>query len=70
MFPDFTHYVSHTYVKEIQFIKTNRVDNVISTMTSKLKEKKGIIFLKRASDVKDWFFQMLDKNIPVGMIVS
>jgi hypothetical protein len=39
-------------------------------MTSKLKEKKGIIFLKRASDVKDWFFQMLDKNIPVGMIVS
>ena len=70
LFPDFTHYVSHTYVKEIQFIKTNRVDNVISTMTSKLKEKKGIIFLKRASDVKDWFFQMLDKNIPVGMIVS
>ena len=70
LFPDFTHYVSHTYVKEIQFIKTNRVDNVIATMTSKLKEKKGIIFLKRASDVKDWFFQMLDKNIPVGMIVS
>lgn len=70
LFPDFTHYVSHTYVKEIQFIKTNRVDNVINTLMTKLQEQKGIIFLKRASDVKDWFFRMLGANLQVGMIVS
>ena len=70
LFPDFTHYVSHTYVKEIQFIKTNRVDNVINTLMTKLQGQKGIIFLKRASDVKDWFFRMLGANLQVGMIVS
>lgn len=70
LFPDFTHYVSHTYVKEIQFIKTNRVDNVIHTLMTKLNGQKGIIFLKRASDVKDWFFRMLGVNLRVGMIVS
>ena len=26
LFPDFTKYVSHTYVKEIRFIKTNRTE--------------------------------------------
>lgn len=70
LFPDFTHYVSHTYVKEIQFIKTNRVDNVIYTLLGKLQNQKGIIFLKRASDVKNWFFRMLDAGLRVGMIVS
>jgi len=70
LFPDFTHYVSHTYVKEIQFIKTNRVDNVITTLMTKLQGQKGIIFLKRASDVKDWFFRMLGSSLRVGMIVS
>ena len=70
LFPDFTHYVSHTYVKEIQFIKTNKVDNVIQTLLMKLRGQKGIIFLKRASDVKDWFFRMLAAQLRVGMIVS
>lgn len=70
LFPDFTHYVSNTYVKEIQFIKTNRVDNVIETLLKKQNGQKGIIFLKRASDVKDWFFRMLSEGIRVGMIVS
>ena len=56
LFPDFTHYVSNTFVKEIQFIKTNRTDGVIFALLNKLKDKKGIIFLKRASAVKDWFF--------------
>lgn len=70
LFPDFTHYVSHTYVKEIQFIKTNRVNDVLNTLLNKLQRQKGIIFLKRASDVKDWFFRMLSCGIRVGMIVS
>lgn len=70
LFPDFTKYVSHTYVKEIQFIKTNRVDNVITTLLTKLRPQKGIIFLKRASDVKDWFFKLLAAGVRVGMIVS
>ena len=70
LFPDFTHYVSNTYVKEIQFIKTNKVDTVLTTLLNKMREQKGIIFLKRASDVKDWFFRMLSSNIRVGMIVS
>lgn len=70
LFPDFTHYVSHTYVKEIQFIKTTKVDEVINTLTLKLHDKKGIIFLKKASDVKDWFFRLLEAGVQVGMIVS
>lgn len=70
LFPDFTHYVSHTYVKEIQFIKTNKVDDVISMILTKKKGLKGIIFLKKASAVKDWFFRMISANIRVGMIVS
>lgn len=70
LFPDFTHYVSHTYVKEIQFIKTNRVNDVINTLMNKLRNQKGIIFLKRASDVKDWFFRLLELGLPAGMIVS
>lgn len=70
LFPDFTHYVSNTYVKEIQFIKTNKIDDVISTLLEKLKNQKGIIFLKRASNVKDWFFKLLASGKRVGMIVS
>lgn len=70
LFPDFTHYVSHTYVKEIQFIKTTKVDDAITVLLNKLQHQKGIIFLKRASDVKDWFFRMLSAGIRVGMIVS
>lgn len=70
LFPDFTKYVSHTYVKEIQFIKTNKVETTISSFEQKFHTQKGIIFLKRASDVKDWFFKMLASGIRVGMIVS
>lgn len=70
LFPDFTHYVSHTYVREIQFIKTNRTDNVLATLLKKQAGKKGIIFLKRASEIKDWFFRMISIGLQVGMIVS
>ena len=70
LFPDFTKYVSHTYVKEIQFIKTNKVEATITSFEQKFRSQKGIIFLKRASDVKDWFFKMLAAGIRVGMIVS
>lgn len=70
LFPDFTHYVSNTYVKEIQFIKTNRVDAVITTLLNKMHGQKGIVFLKRASDVKDWFFKLLGQGARVAMIVS
>lgn len=70
LFPDFTHYESNTWVKEIQFVKTNKVEETISTLMKKLQGKKGIIFLKKASDIKDWFFKLLALNIRVGMIVS
>lgn len=59
LFPDFTKYVSHTYVKEIRFIKTNRTEQVINSFIQENSGKKLIIFLKKASDVKDWFFRLL-----------
>lgn len=70
LFPDFTHYVSNTYVKEIQFIKTNRIDNTISVLLRKQAGKKGIVFFKRASAVKDWFFQALNMQLHAGIMVS
>lgn len=70
LFPDFTQYVSNTYVKEIQFIKTNRFETVVNNFLHSHQSQKGIIFLKKASDVKDWFFRLLEENYNVGMIVS
>ena len=70
LFPDFTRYESNTYVKEIQFIKTNRIENTVSTLLRKQQGKKGIIFLKKASDVKDWFFRTLSAGLNIGMLVS
>lgn len=70
LFPDFTRYESNTYVKEIQVIRTNRIDNTISTLLKKQTGKKGIIFLKKASDVKDWFFRALSAGLNIGMLVS
>lgn len=70
LFPDFTQYISYTYVKQIQFVKTNRTDAAIDFMRQKLLGKKGIIFLKKASDVKNWFFKLLAEGIKVGLVVS
>lgn len=70
LFPDFTQYVSNTYVKQIQFIKTNKTEAAIDTMRPRFHTQKGIIFLKRASDVKDWFFNLLHTGVRVGMMVS
>lgn len=70
LFPDFTKYVSHTYVKEIQFIKTNKVDNAIQYVQKRFDGQKGIIFLKKASDVKKWFFDLLAQGARVAMVVS
>jgi hypothetical protein len=70
LFPDFTKYVSHTYVKEIRFIKTNRTEQVLNSFIKENHNKKILIFLKKASDVKDWFFKMLAAGERVGMIVS
>lgn len=70
LFPDFTQYISNTYVKEIQFIKTNRTETIINNFLSKHNAQKGIMFFKKASDVKDWFFKLLAQGYNVGMIVS
>ena len=70
LFPDFTRYISYTYVKQIQFIKTNKTENAIDFMRQKLIGKKGIIFLKKASDVKDWFFKLMAEGIKAGLVVS
>jgi len=60
LFPDFTEYVSNTYVKEIQFIKTKNTNDTLDYFLAQQQDKRGIIFLKSASKVKDWYFKLLD----------
>ena len=70
LFPDFTKYVSNTYVKEIQFVKTKNTNATLEYFLSQLEDKKGIIFLKSASKVKDWYFKLLNLKMKVAMLVS
>lgn len=70
LFPDFTCYYAKAYVKQIQFIKTSRTDSTLESFIRRAEGQKGIVFLKKASDVKDWFFKLLATNHHVGMIVS
>lgn len=70
LFPDFTCYYAKAYVKQIQFIKTSRTETTLDSFIRRAEGQKGIIFLKKASDVKDWFFKLLATNHRVGMIVS
>ena len=70
LFPDFTKYVSNTYVKEIQFIKTRNTNSTLSYFIQQEEGKRGIIFLKSASKVKDWYFHLIDQKKQVAMLVS
>ena len=70
LFPDFTKYVSNTYVKEIQFVKTKNTNAVLEYFIEQKEGKRGIIFLKSASKVKDWYFQLIEQRKQVGMFVS
>ena len=70
LFPDFTKYVSNTYVKEIQFVKTRNTNATLEYFLAQLNDKRGIVFLKSASKVKDWYFKLLDQKKQVGMVVS
>jgi len=70
LFPDFTKYVSNTYVKEIQFIKTKNTNATLDYFIAQEEGKKGIIFLKSASKVKDWYFKLLNLKMKVAMLVS
>ena len=70
LFPDFTKYVSNTYVKEIQFVKTKNTNATIDYFLAQEENRKGIIFLKSASKVKDWYFKLLDQKKNVAMLVS
>lgn len=70
LFPDFTKYVSNTYVKEIQFVKTKNTNATLDYFIEQEKDKKGIIFLKSASKVKDWYFKLLNLKMKVAMLVS
>lgn len=70
LFPDFTEYVSNTYVKQIEFIKTNRLVETLEYFLHELRDQRGIVFLKKAGDVKDWFFELLGRGEKVGMLVS
>ena len=70
LFPDFTKYVSNTYVKEIQFIKTKNTNNTLDYFLELQAGKRGIVFLKSASKVKDWYFKLLDQKKGVAMLVS
>ena len=70
LFPDFTKYVSNTYVKEIQFIKTKNTNMTLEYFLAQLEDKRGIVFLKSASKVKDWYFKLLEQKKSVAMLVS
>ena len=70
LFPDFTKYVSNTYVKEIQFIKTKNTNSTLEYFLGQQEGKRGIVFLKSASKVKDWYFRLLDEKKGVAMLVS
>lgn len=70
LFPDFTKYYSNTYVKEIQFIKSNKTEAILTDVLARTKGQKGIIFIKQASKVRDYFFKFLAQGLRVGMIVS
>lgn len=70
LFPDFTKYVSNTYVKEIQFIKTRNTNSTLNYFIQQEEGKRGIIFLKSASKVKDWYFHLIDQKKSVAMLVS
>ena len=70
LFPDFTEYVSNTYVKEIQFVKTRNTNDTLNFFINQQEHRRGIIFLKSASKVKDWYFRLLDQKKGVAMLVS
>ena len=70
LFPDFTKYVSNTYVKEIQFNKKKNTTQTLDYFIKLQQNKKGIIFLKSASKVKDYYFKLLDEKLGVAMLVS
>ena len=70
LFPDFTKYVSNTYVKEIQFIKTRNTNITLDYFLAQQEGKRGIVFLKSASKVKNWYFKLLDQKKGVAMLVS
>ena len=70
LFPDFTKYVSNTYVKEIQFLKTKNTNDSLQYFLDQQEGRRGIVFLKSASKVKDWYFKLLDQKKGVAMLVS
>ena len=70
LFPDFTKYVSNTYVKEIQFVKTRNTNETLAYFLAQEESRKGIVFLKSASKVKDWYFKLLSEKKNVAMLVS
>lgn len=70
LFPDFTKYVSNTYVKEIQFVKTRNTNVALDYFLAQQEGRRGIVFLKSASKVKDWYFKLLDAKKGVAMLVS
>ena len=70
LFPDFTKYVSNTYVKEIQFVKTRNTALTLEYFLAQQEGRRGIVFLKSASKVKDWYFKLLDQKKGVAMLVS
>ena len=70
LFPDFTKYYSNAYVKEIQFIKTRNTNATLEYFLAQQEGKRGIVFLKSASKVKDWYFKLLDQKKGVAMLVS
>ena len=70
LFPDFTQYVSKTYVKEIQFIKTNKDEEAIRALHKKIAGQKGIIFSRSANDIKGLYCYLVEQGEKPGIIVS
>lgn len=70
LFTDRTKYYSPTYVKKIYTIITNRMNSRIMSLLPQFKGKKGLIFFPRASQVKDWYFNMLYEGFEAAILVS
>lgn len=70
LFPDFTEYVTNTYVREIQWIRTKSVDPIYQTNYDRFKNQKGIIFVKSAREANTLYSELLERGVRAALIVS
>lgn len=50
-FPDFTEYYTGTSIKNLYYVKTSKTDEIVKNIVRCKKGKKGLVFLRSATDV-------------------